>query len=431
MPKWLSSFLTIFVLIFAGEAIFSLPFHITRFFRPAVLEVFEFSNTTLGDAFAGYGLLAMAAYLLGGPIADKYAPRALITLSLILTGLGGLVMAQIPGERTMTLLYAYWGATTLLLFWSPLIRATREWGGSLAQGQAFGLLDGGRGLVQAASASFAVIVFSWLLPAEVELATAAQSREALQSIIYLYTGLTLLAAAMVWFLLPTGDPKQIDAPNSILTNIKSVIAKPIVWAHAGIIVCAYCAYKGLDNYSLYCVEVLGMDQVEAARFTANAAYLRLFGAVLVGLLADKMGAARTIAATFITLFVCYLYLWQTQPETTGLLVLYANLLVTFFAAYAMRGIYYALLEEVRTPAHLTGTTVGLVAVLGYTPDVFFYPIAGRILDSAPGIVGHQLYFGFLASIMAVGLLITLVLIWLNRHSDTGSTSPASRVTANE
>ena len=431
MSQRSSSFLTIFALIFAGEAIFSLPFHITRFFRPAVLEVFEFSNTALGDAFAGYGLFAMAAYLLGGPIADKYAPRALITLSLVLTGLGGLVMAQIPGERTMTLLYAYWGATTLLLFWSPLIRATREWGGSLAQGQAFGLLDGGRGLVQAGSASFAVIVFSWLLPADVELATAEQSREALQSIIYLYTGLTLLAAAMVWFLLPTSDPKQIDAPSSILTNIKSVIAKPIVWAHAGIIVCAYCAYKGLDNYSLYCVEVLGMDQVEAARFTANAAYLRLFGAVLVGLLADKMGAARTIAATFIALFVCYLYLWQTQPETTGLLVLYANLLVTFFAAYAMRGIYYALLEEVRTPAHLTGTTVGLIAVLGYTPDVFFYPIAGRILDSAPGIAGHQLYFGFLASIMAVGLLITLVLIWLNRHGDTGRTTLASRAAANE
>ena len=124
-----------------------------------------------------------------------------------------------------------------------------------------------------------------------------------------------------------------------------------------------------------------MNQVEAAQFTSNAAYLRLFGALLVGLLADRFGASRTIAATFVALTVSYLLLSQSDPDSTGFIFLYANILVTFFAAYAMRGIYFALLEEVKTPAYLTGTTVGLISVLGYTPDIFYYPIAGRILDS--------------------------------------------------
>jgi hypothetical protein len=39
-------------LILAGEVIFSLPFHIPRFFRPTLLETFELSNTQLGDIFA-------------------------------------------------------------------------------------------------------------------------------------------------------------------------------------------------------------------------------------------------------------------------------------------------------------------------------------------------------------------------------------------
>ncbi len=30
-----------------------------------------------------------------------------------------------------------------------------------------------------------------------------------------------------------------------------------VWAQAAVIICAYCAFKGLDNYSLYAVQVLG------------------------------------------------------------------------------------------------------------------------------------------------------------------------------
>ncbi|MFK7732493.1 MAG: nitrate/nitrite transporter [Pseudomonadales bacterium] len=415
MPNKLRSYLTMFALIFAGEAVFSLPFHIPRFFRPTVLEVFDFSSTQLGDAFAAYGLVAMFAYLLGGPIADKYAPRNLLALSLTLTALGGLVMASIPGITTMYWVYAYWGATTIFLFWAPLMKATREWGGQLAQGRAFGLLDGGRGLVAAASASFAIIYFAWILPTDVKLATASQSKEALQFVIYFYSALTLFAAFLVWILLPAGKQSPGQSSGSLFSRLPEVMAKPIVWVHAVIIVCAYCAYKGLDNYGLYCVEILGMDQVEAARFTSNAAYLRLFGALLVGLLADRFGASRVIATTFLALTISYLLLSRADPQTSNLIYLYANMLVTFFAAYAMRGIYYALLEEVKTPAHLTGTTVGLIAFLGYTPDAFYYSIAGRILDSAPGIEGHQLHFMFLGGIMLVGLLLTFLLMWLNRE----------------
>ena len=37
-------------LILAGEAVFALPFHLARFFRPTVLEVFQLTNTELGAA---------------------------------------------------------------------------------------------------------------------------------------------------------------------------------------------------------------------------------------------------------------------------------------------------------------------------------------------------------------------------------------------
>ena len=47
------------LLVLAGELIFSLPFHITRYFKPAVLDVFQITNTNLGDAFAFYGILAL------------------------------------------------------------------------------------------------------------------------------------------------------------------------------------------------------------------------------------------------------------------------------------------------------------------------------------------------------------------------------------
>ena len=121
--------LIIFCLIFAGEMIFSLPFHIPRFFRPTFLEVFSLTNAEIGDLFATYGIFATLAYFPGGLLADHFSPRKLMTWSLLATAFGGLVLAQIPGYWGLGLIFAFWGLTTILMFWAALIKITREWGG--------------------------------------------------------------------------------------------------------------------------------------------------------------------------------------------------------------------------------------------------------------------------------------------------------------
>ena len=103
----LSRWLTIFSLVFAGEMIFSLPFHVARFFRPTMLEVFQLSNTELGDSIAMYGIMAMIAYFPGGALADRFSARKLMTISLFATGLGGIYFAQIPGKIGLFFLFGY------------------------------------------------------------------------------------------------------------------------------------------------------------------------------------------------------------------------------------------------------------------------------------------------------------------------------------
>ena len=241
--------LYIAALIIAGEMVFSLPFHVPRFFRPTMLEVFGFSNTQLGDLFAVYGVTAMLSYFPGGPLADRFPARTLLTASLVATAAGGLVMAAIPGAITMAILYGFWGITTIFLFWAALIRATREWGGHSSQGIAFGVLDGGRGLVAALFAGATVAVLAWYLPEDATLATDAERRAGLRTIILLYSAGTLAAGVFAWFVIPV--PDELDRKGSVLlTGVREVLRKPIIWAQACVIICAYCCYKGLDNYSL-------------------------------------------------------------------------------------------------------------------------------------------------------------------------------------
>ena len=168
------------LLIAAGETVFFLPFLLARVFRPTVLEVFGLSNLELGTAYGVYGGVAMFAYLIGGPLADRFKPRTMLAIALLTTAAGGLLLISIPALSTLIILYAYWGITTIALFWAPLIKATREWGGTMAQGSAFGLLDGGRGLLAAITGSIMVALFATLLPVDPDAATLQQRTGALR-----------------------------------------------------------------------------------------------------------------------------------------------------------------------------------------------------------------------------------------------------------
>ena len=95
--------------------------------------------------------------------------------------------------------------------------------------------------------------------------------------------------------------------------------------------------------------------------------------------------------------------------------------MSFFAVFALRGIYFALLQETKTQLEITGTTVGIVSFMGFTPEIFFGSISGRILDAAPGIQGHHNYFLFLTAISVVGLCVATLLIKLNKLSSATKT----------
>ena len=315
----------------------------------------------------------------------------------------------------MALLYGYWGVTTILLFWAALIRATREWGGTTSQGRAFGILDGGRGIAAALFASLAVFVLAGLLPDHAALANDEERRAAFRAVILLYSLAAIGAALLTWFLIPTAKHFG-DSSRSLLQGAAVVITRPLVWAQAAVIVCAYCGYKGLDNYSLYAVQVLGMNEVEGARLAAYGAYIRPVAAVAAGYLADRWSTSRTIGASFVVLVLAYAMLSFALPDGPGLGVIYANIFVSFFAVFALRGVYFALLEENKTPAYFTGAVTGMVSFVGYTPEIFFAPITGRILDASPGIVGHQNYFLFLTAVAAIGILVVAGLLRLQRSN---------------
>ncbi len=395
-------------LIVAGEAIFGLPFVIARVFRPTLLDVFGISNLELGTAFSAYGVLAMIAYLPGGPLADRFSPRRLMTIALVSTGIGGFVYIQIPSAATLTALFGFWGITTILLFWSPLIRATRNWGGATSQGRAFGILDGGRGLFAAVLGSASVALFAVLLPEDTHSASLEQRAHALRWVIGCFIAGTLVAAVLVWRLIPedrSGEQSPATPQDgAVWKNVVLVARNPAVWLQTLIVLTAYTGYKSLDDYSLYARDAFRFDDVAAAQVGTLALWVRPLAALGAGVVGDRIGVARAVTGCFVVVCIGNLAVALGLLDANLPWMLFVMVATTSAMVFGLRGLYFALFRDAKVDAALTGTAAGMVSVLGYTPDVFVGPLNGYLTDTYPGATGHEYFFGSIAVFSAIGLI---------------------------
>ncbi|GAB7256380.1 MFS transporter [Polaribacter sp. OB-PA-B3] len=392
-------------LIIAGEAIFLLPFILMRVFKPIIRDAFLISDAQIGEAQALYGITAVLSYFIGGFVADKWQARNLLTLSLILTAFGGFWMMIIPSISSLKMLYAFWGISTILLFWSSLIKATRQWGNKNNQGLSFGLLDGGRGFFAATIALFGASILTYFFPKKAIEISQKTKVETLQYIIGAITCIVFFIAFLVWKFLPKDDVKNLK--NQAKFNFKEafLLLKQIkIIYHSLIIFCAYCAYKLTGVYGTYAKDVWNFSLQEATYFAVFIQYLRPLAAISIGYVADKYIPSKIILPSFIILIFCSLLLGSGIFTNQIIAFSFASFILMAFGTYALRGLYFAIIEETNTPIQFTGTLVGIISVVGFTPDIFMSLFNGYMLGENPTINEYENLFLTFTIIPAIGLI---------------------------
>ncbi|EAR00981.1 MFS transporter [Maribacter sp. HTCC2170] len=394
------------LLILAGESVFIIPFVLARVFRPTVLNVFNLDNVQLGICFSVYGIVALLSYLFGGPLADKYPPRKLIAVALWMTALGGLVYATFPSYSILKILYGYWGFTTIFLFWAPMIKATRVWGGSSSQGKAFGFLDGGRGLVGALFGAMGVFIFSLFIASEVSEATIVESKAAFRYVILVSSGIVSIVGLVVWFFMKLDRDleKEIILDKITLSQVKEVLKLPSVRLLMVIILCAYVGYKITDVFSLYAQDVMLYNQVQSAQVGTFLLFIRPVVGVIIGILADRSQTTLWLFIGFVVSIIGALLFATGIISDSSTALFFISTLIIATGVYAARSLYFAVMERGQIPLLLTGTAVGLISIVGYTPDIFAGPAMGYLLDKSPGAQGHQHVFLMLIFFSLIGAI---------------------------
>ena len=398
-----------FTLIFAGEAIFLLPFILMRVFKPVIREAFLISDAQTGEAQALYGITAVLSYFFGGFIADKWEARKLLSFSLMLTAVGGFWMTLIPSIFTLKMLYAFWGVSTILFFWASLIKATRQWGNEHNQGLSFGLLDGGRGFFAATIALSGAGILTYFFPQKGIEITFENKVETLQYIIGSITFIVFLVALLVWTVLPKEEVKS-ESRQEFQFNFKkafSLMKEKKVIYHSLIIFCAYCAYKLTGVYGTYAKDVWKYSLEEATYFAVSIQFLRPLAAISIGWIADKFIPSKLIVPAFSILILASTILGFGFLNHQPIFMSSTVFIFMALGTYALRGLYFAIIEETKTPIQLTGTLVGIISVVGFTPDIFMSLFNGYMLGENPTIIEYQHLFTTFTIIPIVGLLAAL------------------------
>lgn len=402
------------VIVVAAGAIYPL-LYLRQNFEVSILESFGITLTQLSQCYAMLGVIFVATYLPSGWLSDRISPRTLLSFSLAATGLLGLWFSTMPSFAVLQFIFGAWGIATGLTFWSAHIKAVTLLAESKEQGRFFGILDGGRGLFEALLATIAVAWFSY-----VTVSQGDSTRQALLEVIYLYVTVLLILAPIVYLTLDDPDPVEDDIldiklsnspSNPFLTDLQSVLKNPDIWLCAAIIICGYQLFWATYSFSGYLQNSFGMTAVAVGSITVAKLWMRPIGAAAAGFAGDFLDR-QYVLTVLMLLASAALTATAFLPAAAGAYLVLGVVLLIGILTYAVRGVYWATLDSCHVPDRIKGLAIGVISLVGYSPDIYLPLINASLLDAYPDRVGYAIYF---VGISAMGLLGALAAWQLGRR----------------
>lgn len=412
-----SRYLNLLLLTVAGGAIYPM-LYMRQIYQDTMLEAFDLTNGQLGELYSIMGLLFFISYSPSGWLADRIKPMKLITISLLGTGLLGLWYSTLPSYSMLLIIYSGWGVTTGLTFWGAVMKRIKLISFENSTGRFYGIYDGGRGLVESILASIALFLFSMAVGADGSNVVAG-----LVSVIHMYSWICIVLAVLCFVGIfyeknastDSDSPKNKAEPGALLKDLIFILKQPEVWLIAIIISSGYHLFWATYSFSGYLQSGgWGFTAVMAGTITTIKLWLRPVGGVAGGFLGDKFGNVKILNAALILSSLALIALIFTPmvnlPSSVlvGLCIFF--ILFIGLLTYAIRGLYWAIIENLKIPESKLGLAIGVISVIGYCPDIFIPLINGYIMDYFEnGAKGYQVYFGYTAVMASLGIVACVIL----------------------
>ena len=397
--KLKKNMLRLILISIAGTMIYGLPYF-RSYYYDAYLQTYGLTNSQMGMFGSIFGIMGACSYLFGGVVADMFSARKLMTISMILTGLGGLLHLFHPSYIMLVGIYFLWGFTSLFAFWPALLKVLRSLANEDEQSKAYGFMDATRGITNAVQLAVTLAIFN-------ALSKKASDLAGLNGVVIFYSAVCIVMGIGLYFVLDekklqTGSDDADDESKFSFAIVKQVLKMPVVWLLSLVVCCSYTMPILFYYFTPYATANLGMTAAAGAMVTMLAQYVRPVACVVGGVAADKIGRANVMYGTMGIMLASTLVLIFARSMTNAVFI--GICACIYFGMYGAYSLVFSMFDECGIPKYMSGTAIGLICTIGYMPEFFCPLLAGKVLDTY-GNAGYHILFIFLAVMMVIGLIL--------------------------
>lgn len=405
-----------FLIVLAAGAIYPVIYLRTNY-QVTILEVFNLSQIQLNNFYSMLGMAYVIGYIPSGLIADKISAKKLISISLFGTSLCGFWFAQVPGQTSVNIIFFLWGIFSVFTFWSAHMKIVKMLSRSNEEGRFFGILDGGRGVVEALMASIGLAIFAAMLGSSEAL---IDKQAALVSVVYLYSAIVFVVAILI-FIFVDEDKKlaamsenggeRAESEKFHLKDVGKLLKNKYVYLMGGIIFMGYAVFWTVYYIGGFLQTNVGIDAVTVGTITVIILWMRPVGGFIGGFLADRIGRPTTIRIALAGAALLLIVAAVTPVASAGIFPVIMVGLGIFL--YMIRGTYWSLLGMSNIETAMMGTAIGVISFLGYLPDIILPQLNSFLWTTFGDQGGYTAYFIVSAVLGLTGIVIMGVYASLN------------------
>ena len=257
-------------------------------------------------------------------------------------------------------------------------------------------------------------------------AALGENVTAFKALVLFYVLCTTIPGIVFAFTFKEKDMPQMASSSKkhklTMQSLKEIFKMPLVWVLVFFVYFSFIPKSAMTYFQGYMemnfgataamISIIAIIRVQVIRLIINP---------VAGAITDKIRSASKMMGIAVFLGIIAGVITLAVPHDPALLGLIVTALFIFSIMYNITlSQTYIPLSEAKIPMEYTGTITGIVAVLGYSSDIYYYIIAGKILDKANAAgnpsQGYNTIFTISLVCSIIAFLLSFVLIKVTKST---------------
>ncbi|MDI9241773.1 MFS transporter [Fusibacillus kribbianus] len=392
--KW-----AVVAIISSGAYVVYLTYLARYSFYDQVIDGLKITNSQLGVLYGLYGTTATIAYFPGGVLADKVRVKYLATLGFAMSAILTFWYSTAPSYGQLKIIFLLFGLCTTFIFWGIRYKAIRLVSTEENYSTNIGISYGIVGVVGLVVSFISIAIFE----------AFADPTQGFKIVLMFFAIINAVFAVLSFICIPKfADEFAIERKKFNFSEVVQAFKHPGVWLTTLCMFFVYTVYTSLA-YTVSFLTAIGATAAIASIVGTIRTYgTSLFSSPIIGGIAQKKTPSKTIIVCGIITAVS-LAVMAVAPKSAGFIIPSVVLIIVLsFFLNGAYGVTSSMLTETNVPVAIFGSASGILSVIGFIPDMFVSPIAGKWLDTYDAAGAYTRIFAVLAVSAALAVLCALL-----------------------